>query len=518
MLQAAPADVVGRRITEFYVDPGERAALVERLTKTRRADDILLRFSKPGGRVHWARASATLISVAGESAVLSCFTDVTDQVLAEQALRASEQRLAEQSAALTRLTAYEACGSPCFKARLAQLLETAARTLRVDRTSMWKFDGGRDAILCADLYVDSTRQHQSGTVLPRASAPAYFAALERDRIIVANDAKRDAATCEMAADYLAPLGIGAMLDVPLHERESSTIGVLCVEHVGEPRTWTVDEQNFTLSVANLVMAAIADEAREAAVPAARRARGRAEARQGSGRSGDAGEERVPRQHEPRAPDAVERRPRLRAAAAARPRAGAGSSRSARRDRDLRRAPARLDQRRARPHADRGRPRRSRAVRNRRSPPRRRARADDRQPSAQQGTARSRSCRRRRARAGAGRRPPSAPGAVQPARQRRQVHAGGGGAADGRRGGRGRPALRRPGHRHGNRAGESRSHLRRLRPDIRGRRGRRHRARADDQPTPGAHDGRRADGRKHAGYGQRVLVRRPGHAGSRGSAE
>ena len=265
MLQVPPADVVGRRITEFYVDPGERAALVERLTKDRRADDILLRFSKPGGRVHWARASATLISVAGESAVLSCFTDVTDQVLAEQALRASEQRLAEQSAALTRLTAYEACGSPCFEARLAQLLETAARTLRVDRTSMWKFDSGRDAILCVDLYVDSTRQHQSGTVLPRTSAPAYFAALERDRVIVANDAKRDAATCEMAVDYLAPLGIGAMLDVPLHERESSTIGVLCVEHVGEPRTWTVDEQNFTLSVANLVMAAIADEAREAAV-------------------------------------------------------------------------------------------------------------------------------------------------------------------------------------------------------------------------------------------------------------
>jgi signal transduction histidine kinase len=41
--------------------------------------------------------------------------------------------------------------------------------------------------------------------------------------------------------------------------------VLCVEHVGDARTWTVDERNFALSVANLVTAAIADEAREAAV-------------------------------------------------------------------------------------------------------------------------------------------------------------------------------------------------------------------------------------------------------------
>ena len=135
MLCMPAADVVGRRITDFYVDVRERMALVERLRKDRRADDVLLRFSRPGGPVHWARASATLISVGGDPAVLSCFTDVTDQVAAEQALRASEQRLAEQSAALTELTAYEACGSPCFEARLAQLLEAAARTLRVARTT-----------------------------------------------------------------------------------------------------------------------------------------------------------------------------------------------------------------------------------------------------------------------------------------------------------------------------------------------------------------------------------------------
>ena len=264
MLQIPPADAVGRRITDFYVDPRERATLVERLRADGRVDDVLLRFSRPGGRMRWARASASLISVSGESAVLSCFTDVTDQVAAEQALRASEQRLVEQSAALTRLTAYEACGSPCFEARLAQLLEAAARTLRVERTSLWRFDAGREAIRCADVYVESTRRHESGAVLQRTAAPAYFAALERERVIVADDARHDARTCEMAEEYLASIGIGAMLDVPLRERES-TIGVLCVEHVGEPRAWTVDERNFALSVANLVMAAIADDARQAAV-------------------------------------------------------------------------------------------------------------------------------------------------------------------------------------------------------------------------------------------------------------
>jgi PAS domain S-box-containing protein len=265
MLHLAPADVVGRPTSDFYVDPRERAALVDRLRTDGRVDDVLLRFSRPGGgRVRWARASATLISVSGESAVLSCFTDVTDQVAAEQALRASEQRLAEQSAALTRLTAYEACGSPCFEARLAQLLEAAAKTLRVERTSMWRFADGGDAIRCADLYIDSTQRHESGVIVTRTAAPSYFAALQRERVVVADDAEHDAYTRELREDYLVPLGIRAMLDVPLRERDS-TIGVLCVEHIGEPRTWTVDERNFALSVANLVSAAIADEAREAAV-------------------------------------------------------------------------------------------------------------------------------------------------------------------------------------------------------------------------------------------------------------
>ena len=60
-----------------------------------------------------------------------------------------------------------------------------------------------------------------------------------------------------------------------------------------------------------------------------RTRRRAEARQGVGGGGDPRQERVPRQHEPRAAHAAQRRPRLRAAAAARPLADACAARGAR---------------------------------------------------------------------------------------------------------------------------------------------------------------------------------------------
>ena len=55
-----------------------------------------------------------------------------------------------------------------------------------------------------------------------------------------------------------------MLDVPLRE-DDRTVGVLCAEHVGTAREWTVDEQNFAISVANLIVVAVVDEERRNAL-------------------------------------------------------------------------------------------------------------------------------------------------------------------------------------------------------------------------------------------------------------
>ncbi len=205
-----------------------------------------------------------MVSVEGEPTVLSVFNDVTEQVNAEQSLRASEQRLAEQSEALTTLTAQETSPAPCFETRLAELLEAAARTLHVERVSMWLFGDGGAHLRCVDLYERTAGRHTSGDVLPREQSPVYFEAIESERVIAAADAHGDERTREFADGYLQPHGIGAMLDVPLRQRDT-TRGVLCVEHIGTARDWTVDERNFALSVANLVSAAIAENEREQAV-------------------------------------------------------------------------------------------------------------------------------------------------------------------------------------------------------------------------------------------------------------
>ena len=177
---------------------------------------------------------------------------------AEEALKASERRLAAQSDALTDLTAQYADLTSTFEERLRAILMASARTLQVERLSMWRFDDERRAIRCVGLYQCQADRYESGAVLPREVAPAYFGALERERVIAAADAARDPRTREFLEAYLRPNGIGAMLDVPLRQN-NATVGVLCAEHVGDKRAWTIDEQNFAISTANLIAVAMADE-------------------------------------------------------------------------------------------------------------------------------------------------------------------------------------------------------------------------------------------------------------------
>jgi len=186
------------------------------------------------------------------------------RLAAERALDASEQRLAAQSGALTDLMARYADSRDPFDERVRGILAISARTLNVDRLSLWQFEPGRAAIICIDLYVRAEDRHQSGLRLARADAPKYFEALDAERVIDAHEARTDLRTNEFRETYLAPNAIFSMLDVPLR-RNSASVGVLCAEHTGHARTWTLDEQHFAIAVAHVIVAAMADEERRGAL-------------------------------------------------------------------------------------------------------------------------------------------------------------------------------------------------------------------------------------------------------------
>lgn len=185
---------------------------------------------------------------------------------AEDELRRAFERLHCQQAALVELTRTEVFAGSDLAAIFRQLVETAARTLGVERVSIWRFTPDRRAIRSHALYELTPNRHSAGTELTADMYPNYFAALSETDVIAADDAQRDPRTSEFTAGYLAPLGIVAMMEVPIHPD-----GVLCHEHIGPPRKWTPDEQLFAIAVGHLAAHAISHWERRQALEQLRQA-------------------------------------------------------------------------------------------------------------------------------------------------------------------------------------------------------------------------------------------------------
>ncbi|MEZ0230435.1 MAG: GAF domain-containing protein [Planctomycetota bacterium] len=140
----------------------------------------------------------------------------------------------------------------------SRLTEAAAQGIECGRASIWFYDDERTTIRCADLFERENGKHSAGIELRSQSFPGYFKALETERTIAAHDAHKDPRTSEFSKPYLAPLGIGALLDVPIWV-EGIMVGVLCHEHLGGRREWTIDDENFAYAMGGF--AALAEERR-----------------------------------------------------------------------------------------------------------------------------------------------------------------------------------------------------------------------------------------------------------------
>jgi len=170
---------------------------------------------------------------------------------AEEDLRASESRLRRQYEVLVKLA--RGCSQDCndVKTGLRKITEAASQTLEIERTGVWLYNHDHSKIRCAELYERSVDRHSEGVELTASSYPSYFKALEDERTIAAHDARIDPRTKEYLESYLSPLGISSMLDAPIRIG-GQVVGVICHEHVGPARRWSLDEQIFAGSMADIV--------------------------------------------------------------------------------------------------------------------------------------------------------------------------------------------------------------------------------------------------------------------------
>ncbi len=175
-----------------------------------------------------------------------------------------QERLARQNRGLVEIARTEQQFGEDAVSALGGLNEILVRVLDVDRVGIWLFEGDDLTMLrCADLYSRLTGNHERGSRLAVDASAPYLMSLDGERAVEVTDCRTDPRTAGLRETYTEPLGIGAMLDVPIRWR-NRVVGVLCHEHVGGPRAWHRDEVSFAVFATDRVALALeADESARA---------------------------------------------------------------------------------------------------------------------------------------------------------------------------------------------------------------------------------------------------------------
>ena len=179
---------------------------------------------------------------------------------AEQVLKQRAERIVRHQRTLVKLSKQ---GNDDLLAVIRRMTEETAATLAIERVGVWLLSEEGEELVCHDLYRHSVKVHEDGPRIRTADYPAYMQAIESSRIVAANDAREDPRTQEFAKGYLIPRGIAAMMDIPIR-LHGTLLGTICCEHVATPRVWSLEEQDFAASLADMIALQVeANERRKA---------------------------------------------------------------------------------------------------------------------------------------------------------------------------------------------------------------------------------------------------------------
>ncbi|MEW6202809.1 MAG: PAS domain S-box protein [bacterium] len=229
----------------------------------------LIRRRKDGSTIYISLSTAPQYDAEGNiSGIIGVVEDITERRKAEEAEIKRIEKIIRQQIALVELAKKEFTD---LTTSLKRITEADARTLEVERVGVWVFNEDHSQITCIDQYLHDKNTHEKGAILSVNQYPNYFRALETSRTITANDVYADPRTSEFTEDYLKVHGITSMMDVPIR-LHGKNVGIICHEHIGPMREWTIEEQEFAGSIADLISLAMESSERKRAEEMLRRAK------------------------------------------------------------------------------------------------------------------------------------------------------------------------------------------------------------------------------------------------------
>jgi len=186
---------------------------------------------------------------------IESFEDITEKKQSELSEHTRNQCIIKYQGALLNLSKKQ---NHSLEPDLKNILSTASVFLNTERVSYWQISDDSRLLQCSYIFSQSTGFCRGTLSLDVNQAPAYFKSIRKDRILCAPDVNTDKRTREFADNYFRPSGISSLIDVPVRIK-GRTLGILRIEHIGEIRKWTQEDQEFAISIADMVAIAIVAE-------------------------------------------------------------------------------------------------------------------------------------------------------------------------------------------------------------------------------------------------------------------
>ncbi len=232
--------------------------------------------TKSGKEIPVLLSSAAMMSVGqAKQDIVYLALDISDRKRAENAIARQREYLEKQKEALSSLASNKDLHSGQLEVAARFITETASKTLQTSAVCLWLCTEDPSCIRCIDGYSSIKEDHFEFPHVRIGDFPRYYQALETERCIVVPDVLKDPRTNEMAEPFFVPYGIGAMLSTPI--RVGGQLMGLVAHVQSEKRAWSLEEQNFAASLADLVTLAFEAWRRNVAQEELKQAKDAAEA-------------------------------------------------------------------------------------------------------------------------------------------------------------------------------------------------------------------------------------------------
>lgn len=200
----------------------------------------------------------------GEPVYTALVKDVTQRKKAEDALEQSRDRAARHNHALAELAAKQSNTGAALEVALTRVLEIAMETLGVNGASLWGFEERYTRLkLVSSCGVGGGTRFRTTTEFELSEAPDLLDALWAHRTQGFLDTAKNPVIAPMHAVVFATRDVHTVLVA--HVRVGGDIwGVVFFEICGEPRPWTLEEEQFAGSAADFISLRLEDDRRRRA--------------------------------------------------------------------------------------------------------------------------------------------------------------------------------------------------------------------------------------------------------------